>query len=56
MVSQKKPAAVLLSHSHYDHTCALPQLIFSPHQDHQQVIPEQESLCGTPVLMPTEAE
>merc|ERR1712037_533570 len=56
MVSQKKPAAVLLSHSHYDHTSALPQLVYSRHQDQQQVIAEQESLCGRPVLMPTEAE
>ena len=56
MVSQKKPTAVLLSHSHYDHTSALPQLVYSRHQDQQQVIPEQESLCGRPVLMPTEAE
>jgi ribonuclease BN (tRNA processing enzyme) len=56
MVSQKKPAAVLLSHSHYDHTSALPQLVYSRHQDHQRVIAEQESLCGRPVLMPTEAE
>ena len=56
MVSQKKPTAVLLSHSHYDHTSALPQLVYSRHQDHQHNIPEQESLCGRPVLMPTEAE
>ena len=57
MESQKKPSAVLLSHCHYDHTSALPQLVFSRHQELQKpCLPGQESLCGRPVLLPTEAE
>ena len=43
-----KPAAILLTHSHYDHTLALPTLL-SPRTIR---LKGQESLCGRPVFMP----
>lgn len=54
VVTRRAPAAVILSHSHYDHTSALPQLVYRSRGQLQP--PGQEGLCGRPVVMPREAE
>ena len=44
----QKPAAIMLTHSHYDHTLALPTLV----SRFNSPLKGQESLCGRPVFMP----
>ena len=45
----QKPAAIILTHSHYDHTLALPTLV----SGRSVPLKGQENLCGRPVFMPT---
>ena len=44
----QQPAAIFLTHSHYDHTSALPTLV----SRHNVALKGQENLCGRPVFMP----
>ena len=44
----QKPAAIMLTHSHYDHTLALPTLV----SRFNSPLKGQEHLCRRPVFMP----